>query len=331
MRSQEASGEIEERATQWAARLDRAPLTEEEQAGLDAWLAGDSRRIGAYALARATFIRADAARALETGYNPDNFIERESQPEQDNRFTRRRLIGGGAAAIAASALGIVGINIARRERYVTSRGEMLRVALGDKSIVNLNTASTLDVQFTPRQRTVLLQTGEALFDVAKDAERPFRVIAGATDVRAVGTSFTVRRETDDIVLIVVNEGIVEVSHSGGTAQPVRLTQNMSARVDARAPMPIAVASIDPANVRRNLFWREGKIGFSDATLSDAAAEFARYSNIAIVIPDPEVARQRITGMFTATDPAGFAEAAASSLGLAVYRSGETISLAKPMS
>lgn len=292
---------------------------------MEDWLAGDSRRIGAYAMARAALVRVDAARALGADYDPRQFID--TVAENDNNggwLTRRRLLGMSAGAIAVAGAGVVGMSLLGSKRYSTTTGGMLRVALGDGSIVNINTASTLDVRFDGQQRTVILRAGEALFDVAHDKQRPFVVMAGDTGVRAVGTSFTVRREADKRVAVVVSEGEVEVTQRGVDVAPVRLTENMMAQANPEAAIPIEARTIDQRAVERRLFWREGKIGFSDATLDEASAEFARYSDVRIVIPDTQVAEQRVTGLFTATDPAGFADAAAASLGLKVRHSGNII-------
>jgi len=349
MSNRETSAEIEKKAALWAARLDHAPLTTEDEAALNAWLAGDTRRVGAYAMARAALARVDVARALGTGYDPEQFLaladaemlpemlpemldaDEEEQAAPSHGITRRRMLMMSASTVAAAGIGAVGLHrFLTGHRYSTETGEMLRVALDDGSIVNLNTASAIEVQFTEGQRTVVLRSGEALFDVAKDQARPFVVVAGGTNVRAVGTSFTVRREAETLVDVVVNEGIVEVTQQHNPSAPVvRLTENMQAKADIKATVPIAAVEVDAETVRRQLFWREGKIGFSDASLAEAASEFARYSHEQIVIPDTRVGEQRITGLFTATDPRGFAKAAALSLGLEVKETGNVITIVAP--
>ena len=55
---------IDAQAAEWAARVDNGPLSAEEQGVLELWLAGDTRRLGAYAKARAVFAHVQRARAL---------------------------------------------------------------------------------------------------------------------------------------------------------------------------------------------------------------------------------------------------------------------------
>ncbi len=283
-------------------------------------------------MARATLARVEVARALGAGYAPDAFLGDDAGvvPEAEDAvapMSRRRMLWLSGSAVAAAAVGAVGIGLwGRGERYATRRGEMLRIALPDGSIVNLNTASSIDVRFSEAQRTIVLEGGEVLFDVAKDAKRPFVVLAGRTRVQAIGTEFTVRHERRAPVNIIVSEGVVEVTQADAAVQPVRLSQNMQAKADPDAVSPIEAVDVTPDAVARQLFWREGKIGFSDATLAAAAAEFARYNDGEIVIPDPEVAQQRVTGLFVATDPKGFAEAVATSFGLQARVDGDRIIL-----
>jgi transmembrane sensor len=68
--------------------------------------------------------------------------------------------------------------------------------------------------------------------------------------------------------------------------------------------------VPPDAVTRELAWREGKIAFEGQTLGQAAGSFARYSNMRIVIRDPDLAIEPISGLFAANDPLGFSRAVA---------------------
>ncbi len=83
----------------------------------------------------------------------------------------------------------------------------------DGSRITLNTDSQIRVDLTVKERRVELQQGEAFFEVAHDASRPFIVRAGNKRVIAVGTRFSVRREAND-VRVVVTEGKVRVETEG---------------------------------------------------------------------------------------------------------------------
>jgi transmembrane sensor len=127
-------------------------------------------------------------------------------------------------------------------------------------------------------------------------------------VRAVGTSFTVRRLADDSVRVVVREGTVEVSQLRDARQPMRASANVA--VTSRPTGDIASASLPPAELSRQLAWREGMLAFDGVPVAAAAEEFARYSDTRIVVEDPRLAAETVTGLFSANDPRGFAKAVA---------------------
>lgn len=293
------SNAIYDQAAAWAAKLDAGELDREQQAAFDAWIAADGRHYGAFAQACAHLLP-----LAEVASN------------RASRFSRRQIAAAGVAASLAS-LGVVGAFAKRwfgEERYSTQIGELKIIPLSDGSVVSLNTDSEIAVRFMKDLRSIDLVQGEALFDVAKDKARPFVVSAGNTQVRAVGTSFTVSLLPAKPVEVLVREGIVEVTRPEAPVAPaVRLAQDTRAVAPRNAP--IVAASIAPSEVTRVLAWRVGRIAFHGETLQQAADEFARYSDIHIRVDDPAIAKERVTGLFVSADPIGFARAVASSFGL----------------
>jgi transmembrane sensor len=170
------------------------------------------------------------------------------------------------------------------------------------------------VRYTRDQRFIEFLHGEALFDVAKNKHRPFIVQSGTTQVRAVGTSFNVKALPDQPVQVLVREGIVEIKRPGVSVAPVVLVA-MNNRAIAPQDAPITANPVETAEVGRELAWRVGRLAFHGETLSEAAAEFSRYSDARIQIDDPEIASQKVTGLFVSTDPVGFANAIAVSFDL----------------
>lgn len=301
----ESAAAIEAVATAWAARADRGPLSDEEQAELEAWIAQDPRRAGAYARAMAANAYFDRAVALGENFRP-------TAPALSRPIDRRWLLAG-SGAIAAALLGFFGFGaLMQRGRITTAKGDVRRVALSEGSAVTLNTDSAVQPLFDEGLRRIDLVRGEALFDVAKDPARPFVVFASDVEVRAIGTSFTVRLHDGGKVGVAVREGIVEVKRSGARTG-LRLfaeTMTLSQPGSAMTARPISAEALDQA-----MAWREGRLDLTGLTLAQAAAEFARYSDHRILIDDPAVAALRVTGVYSTSDPNGFARAAALSLGL----------------
>ena len=302
----ESSADIDAAAAAWAARVDRGPLSDEDQAAIEAWAAQDPRRAGAYAKALAVSAHLDRAAGLGADFAP------ESHPAA-KAADRRRLLATGGMLAAASVVGAVGYGaLSLKGRVTTAKGDIRRAPLADGSAVTLNTDTTIRAAFDGTMRRIDLLRGEALFDVAKDPTRPFVVVAGDVRVRAVGTSFTVRTHADGQVGVIVREGVVEVWR-GAEGKPVRLSAEHAVQVASAGVL--APATVGSAAVDRAMAWRQGQIDLDGLTLGQAADEFARYSDRRIVIDDPTVARLKMTGLFSASDPDGFAKAAALSLGL----------------
>ena len=91
----------------------------------------------------------------------------------------------------------------------TTSSELKRITLSDGSRITLGAKTQLSVRYGNCQRTILLESGEALFSVAHDPKCPFTVIAGDGAITALGTEFSVRR-TLDRVTVQVAEGLVSV-------------------------------------------------------------------------------------------------------------------------
>ncbi len=305
--------DIDHAAAAWVARLDRGALSPEEDRAFAHWLAADIRHAGAYARAEAIFAYSERAKALGAGFDPADF-----RVAPGGAFGRRRLFVGGAAAAAVAGAGLLSYAYLLPTEYRTTRGEMRVIRLTDGSVMTLNTASIATVRYTPLRREVILREGEALFDVAKDRDRPFVVTAGRIDVRAVGTSFAVRRLGAAPMEVLVREGIVDVQRqSRAPTAPLRVPAfTRAVAVDTPGISAEAVeVGIDPDAIARQLSWREGMIAFEGITLGEIAEDFRRYSDTRIIIEDPVIAAMPVTGRFSAYDPQGFARAVSVSLGL----------------
>jgi transmembrane sensor len=310
MQKRLTSRDVDELAAHWATRVDAESLSEIEQEKLKIWLQADLRHFGAFAKASAVIAASRRVKALGQTFELEKYVA-------PVRPSRRAAITGSAAAACAISLG-AGEEAIRKflsEKDFTTRvGETQIVPLDDGSMVTLNTNSSVAVRYTQDRRDVRLIHGEALFDVAKSNARPFVVEANGTQVRAVGTSFTVSSLPNRPVEVLVREGIVEVKRPAVPAvRQVRLLAND--RALAPADSPIKIAAVDPAEITRALSWRVGRLAFEAETLKNAAAMFERYSDTRIEIDDPDVANETVTGLFVSNDPIGFSRAVAQALNL----------------
>jgi len=288
----------------WFARLQRPDAAAEERRAFDAWIDADPARAVAYARVEATWDRAGRLAAAPIAASPAK------PPALPPMLTRR------AAAAALLALGAGGAALwyARRSPvYETAVGERRTLVLQDGSRVELNTASRLQVVFRREVREVRLLAGEALFDVAKDASRPFVVRAGGTAVRAIGTVFNVRLR-GPAVEVTVTEGVVAVGRPDApiTAAGARVAAGRAAVVRKGA---VQVAAVEAEDIARRTAWRQGMIELRGETLEEAVAEFNRYRTSRLVIADPRLAAIRVGGAIETGESEKFLAALRSGFGV----------------
>lgn len=316
MAERETSRSIDAAAAAWVAREDRAPLTSDEEAALNVWLRADARNAGALLRARAVALRSESARALGVGYDPAAFGATSLAP------SRRRLLawGGGLAASVAGATA-VGVALQAPKAHATERGEVRLVPLADGSTIMLNTATRVTVKYDGDRREVRLIEGEADFNVVADRRRPFVVEAdGRRFTVTTGGGFRVRKLKDAPLDVLVHQGRVELASQGARNGGAMILGSNTRLVLSDAPSAESLSApqaVEPSVVTRDLAWRDGKIAFQGETLAQAAAAFGRYSDIRIIIADPALAREPVTGLFAANDPVGFGHAVAGVFGVGV--------------
>ena len=163
-----------------------------------------------------------------------------------------------------------------------------RQVLADGSVIELRGDAVLTIDLRPELRRVVLARGEAHFQVAKDAARPFVVEAGGVGVRAVGTAFSVQIGTG-AVDVLVTEGRVAVTETAATtpAAPalVDAGQRLAVVVEAAAaptsspalvaPEPIAVT---PTEIAERLAWRVPRLEFNATPLAKVVALFNSHAS-----------------------------------------------------
>lgn len=182
--------------------------------------------------------------------------------------------------------------------YRTEVGQRTSIRLADGSTVDLNTASVLEVDIGASHRNLRLLRGEALFDVAHDASRPFVVQAGGQRVVALGTRFEVDVRASETRVTLV-EGRVEVSRLAAEGQKAAKADEVrqlrpGELLIAAATQPFVVRT---TNVDEALSWRTGRLTFTDEPLGTVVEEINRYSTRRVVLGDPTLAELRVSGVF----------------------------------
>jgi transmembrane sensor len=313
--------EIEARAADWIAERDRydAVLPPDRQQALDAWLAASTAHRVAFLRLDHAWRRADRLGALQT-----------SPPRRTSlAWIARPAVYRTAAAFCTVLLAVLLVAQFGRppetQRYATARGQREQVALADGSHLTLNTATRVRTAVTPRAREVWLDEGEAFFDIAHDAHRPFVVHAGQQTVTVLGTKFSLLREGDQLRVAVL-EGRVQVKAPRGN--PTVLTRDDAALAERDN---VLVTRKSTQQLKAGLSWMQGKLVFDQATLAEAARQFNRYGRKQLVIEDEAAARIGIGGAFDADNVEAFARLLHVGFGLEVNVVGDEIRVSSPAS
>lgn len=279
-----------EAASHWVAVLKRGEPSLRDRRALKAWLAKDAANAAALDLMLEVWDRLEPLR-----HRADGMVRGAAKATRTTQGKRSALIwapvGGLALAGLAAALLLAPPSV---QTYTTGLGEMKSIALADHSTVWLNTDSRLSVALSPFGRRLKLERGEGEFKVAHEALRPFIVSTANASVRATGTDFSVRVDTDGSRIVLV-QGRVKVSRSDDGQ-----TADLRAGTVLVAPLSGAFR-LSKADPDADLAWRRGQLIFYERPIGDVVQEFARYTGVRVRFTDEAARRTRISGAFRATD------------------------------
>lgn len=156
--------------------------------------------------------------------------------------------------------------------------------LPDSTKVWLNSETSLiyPTRFTGKERMVELK-GEAYFEVAHNASKPFIVKCENMLVEAVGTSFNVSAYSEDPAIeVVLSEGkinILEGLFKKGSQKILSLEPGQMASYDKKSSR-LSLVSTD---IRKYSAWREGKLMFRNDHLGEVLSRIERWYNVEFVL------------------------------------------------
>lgn len=237
-----------------------------------------------------------------------------------------------AVAIAAVLITIVGIclwnilqvtaPLASPQKNIvsTKNGSKSKIELPDGTQVWLNVGSRInyDGNYGKENRELTL-TGEAYFDVARDANRPFILHTGKMDVKVLGTVFNVKAYPGDATTeAALIKGSIEVSFPGRPQEKlilkphdkiaiankeVNIADDTVRRTYAtRKERPaIVVSSIQYEPVSSAIIetsWVNNKLIFRSKTFEELARDIERWFNVSIEVKDTSILSKKFTGTFS---------------------------------
>jgi transmembrane sensor len=270
-----------EQAAGWVVRLNDAEVTEADFADWQAWLNRAPAHAQAFHEIQDAWRRsASVPRTCIAGQIAGENRARRFVPSARLRLRYALPV---AAVICAAVIGLA-YWLPQPEVVQTATDELRSLRLPDGSRVSLGPETRFELDFSSQQRVLKMQSGEAFFEVARDAVRPFSVDTPAGRVTAVGTAFTVHA-ADNRLAVSVTEGAVRIDPEGTIVSAGnRLVRD---RTETKV-RPLA-------SEEEALAWQQGRLEYQGEPLRVVVADINRYSPVKVRIDDPVLRERRYTG------------------------------------
>ncbi|MCF3652202.1 FecR family protein [Synoicihabitans lomoniglobus] len=296
---------IEEAASLWAARLEGDGMSAADRTAFEAWLEADSRH--RETLAEYCQISSDLEQQLPALVAAGNVTMPAVDPDPVRRSWRTGALGWLTAGLVAAAAAITIIattgtaDAVGPQSIATPIAQRQTVTLEDGTVVDLNAHTNIVVEQTKHERRVRLATGQAFFQVTKDASRPFIVETPAGAVRVTGTAFDVRTAPDGEIEVTVLEGSVQVHLGENNSRPATTPYVLRAGDQLTSQVGVPVRRhLTTADILDVLAWREGEIVSTNISLRELLARFAYYHGRGISAA-PEVSNEPFAGRYGLDD------------------------------
>ncbi len=182
------------------------------------------------------------------------------------------------------------------EKYIvlsTGIKEIRNWRLPDGSVVWLNAGSSIRVpaDFNGRKRELYLE-GEAFFDVAREAGKPFIIHSGKLDTRVLGTAFSISAYPDaSLNTISVLQGEVQISDGLQVLGNLVAHKKMEYR---NASGKTLIADVD---AEKDMAWKTRQLVFTDLPMSDIAIHLQRWYGYHFYFKDQQLKNVRFTAGF----------------------------------
>jgi transmembrane sensor len=251
-----------------------------------------------------------------------------SNPSRDDRDRpnsplARLAIGAAAFAVVAGMLGggWIGWQTWRSspgytQNYVADRGQTVTVTLpdadvdADKTVLQLDTATSVNARLYSNRRVMLVEEGRASFDIKPNREQPFYVLAGAAQVEGTDAIYSVGQSKTGMeagrTVISVEAGTVKVTSTASSEMMASSSQDggqdyaprdLSAGQRLTADEKGRLGTIANLPASEITAWRQGRIVFKNTPLARAVAEFERYGRTGLVVRQSAVSALTVDGTY----------------------------------
>lgn len=289
---------IDHKATDWLLRLNESDATAQDFDAFNEWCARDRLHREAYERVASLWADLGEMHPVIAGTAANNVtpvLSSGTGQQRPGLLKRFRGTAAWSGAIAACITFFIAVSSGEVASFLadhsTATGEQTRVTLEDGTIAYLNTNTAMNVSFDADGRRIDLLRGEAFFEVSRDPERPFTVVAYEGHSVAIGTAYGVRSDfASGQTAVTVQEGVVGVRPGGAkdTQSVVRAGQQV--RYSAETGM----GPVTDVDIEDSLSWKRGLVSFDGLQMSEAIAEIDRYMPGMILLLDVEVRSEAVT-------------------------------------
>ena len=255
--------------------------------------------------------------------------ERRRERRQSLGLTRRNLMVGGFAVLGTGLAGYAfgpQLVLQARADHRTDKGEKRRIELPDGSVALLGPESAIALDYRSDRRRIDLLAGMSFFEVAADAARPFSVVSGGLSATALGTAFDISND-GGILTVAVDHGLVDVRVAAPFLENgEKLSDGQWITVDPSS------GGVDRGRRESGQIasWRDNLIVAEKEAVSALVARIGRWVPGRVVVADPSIGRQRVSGVFDLNDPVRALEAVVHPAGGRVRRMSSFVTVISPI-
>lgn len=178
------------------------------------------------------------------------------------------------------------------------RGGEYQLMLSDGTKIWMNAESTLHypVRFKGKREVTL--SGEAYFEVAKDAIHPFVIHLGDNAIEVLGTKFNVSAYPENNIYTTLAQGSVKVTNSIGE---VTLIPNQQAIIQ-----PEGAIQVQQVDASLYTSWTKGTFEFRKTELQDITAQLSRWYNVSFLFSNDKLKHKDFAGVIFRNEELNFA-------------------------
>lgn len=297
----EARSRADREAADWLIRLAEAEAVETFEA-FEAWVTRSALNAEAWAEAGRVSQMIQTAVSAKTGATPAVRARRRVSDRTDavrRRVAPRRRLIAGLVASAAALFAVAAAPEAMlrlRSDYVTAAEELKTVRLADGSSMVLAPRSAAAVDYDSEERRVRLLRGAAYFEVARNPNRPFRVLSPRAEAAVLGTGFEVA-DTRDAGVVSVRHGRVRVTSRNGDL--ALLTAGQGVRANGRGEAE--AFQTHPDNIAA---WTRKRLIVDARPAAEVIDAVRPWYGGVILARGGRLETSQVTGVYDLSDPVG---------------------------